>query len=342
MSLIDEKSLKEKKLEELRNLAKTLGIIGISKYKKDELILEILEKTKNEMQNDREESEEVETENRKENIPIKVLGILDLHSDGYGFLRSNGYDSGEEDIYVPPAQVKRFRLKTGDMIEGLSREKRDKEKFKPLIYVNSVNGLGLEKIRGRRNFEDLTPIYPIEKIVLEYDGSNISSRIIDLICPLGKGQRGLIVSPPKAGKTTLLKSIAQSVSKKYPEIEVIVLLIDERPEEVTDMKRSVKGEVIASTFDELPQNHIRVAEIVLERAKRLVETGKDVVLLMDSITRLSRAYNITSPSSGKTLSGGLDPLALNRPKRFFGAARKIEEGGSLTCGYGFKNGRCYI
>lgn len=330
MSLIDEKSLKEKKLEELRNLAKTLGIIGISKYKKDELILEILEKTKNEMQNDREESEEVETENRKENIPIKVLGILDLHSDGYGFLRSNGYNSGEEDIYVPPAQVKRFRLKTGDMIEGLSREKRDKEKFKPLIYVNSVNGLGLEKIRGRRNFEDLTPIYPIEKIVLEYDGSNISSRIIDLICPLGKGQRGLIVSPPKAGKTTLLKSIAQSVSKKYPEIEVIVLLIDERPEEVTDMKRSVKGEVIASTFDELPQNHIRVAEIVLERAKRLVETGKDVVLLMDSITRLSRAYNITSPSSGKTLSGGLDPLALNRPKRFFGAARKIEEGGSLT------------
>lgn len=263
--------------------------------------------------------------------PLKVKGILDLHQDGFGFLRSEGYDSGDDDIYVPHTQVRRFRLKTGDYVEGLAREKHDdREKFSPLIYINKVNGDGPEHLRERRNFEDLTPLYPDEKIDLEWGQEQYSMRIINLISPIGKGQRGLIVSPPKTGKTTLLKSIANAIGKNHPEMHIIVLLIDERPEEVTDMKRSVNAEVVASTFDELPQNHTRISEIVLERAKRLVEHGKDVVILTDSITRLSRAYNITSPYSGKTLSGGLDPMALHKPKRFFGAARNLEEGGSLT------------
>lgn len=325
--------LESKKLQDLKIIAKAVGVAGISKYNKQDLIEEIISQVNiNERNNSEEDYDESSSNDEKDlKDPLKVEGILDLHENGYGFLRSEGYDSGDDDIYVPPVQVRRFKLKTGDFVEGLSREKKDKEKFNALIYVNRVNGDTVENLRNRPDFENLTPIYPTESLTLERDSNNVSMRIMDLISPVGKGQRGLIVASPKTGKTTLLKNIANSIRKNYPDIHVIVLLIDERPEEVTDMKRSVLGaDVVASTFDEMPQNHIRVAEIVIERAKRLVEHKKDVVILVDSITRLSRAYNVTSPYSGKTLSGGLDPLALNGPKRFFGAARNIEEGGSLT------------
>lgn len=325
--------LESKKLQDLKIIAKAVGVAGISKYNKQDLIEEIISQVNINERNNSEEDYEDSSSNDEKDLkdPLKVEGILDLHENGYGFLRSEGYDSGDDDIYVPPVQVRRFKLKTGDFVEGLSREKKDKEKFNALIYVNRVNGDTVENLRNRPDFENLTPIYPRERFTLERDSKNVSMRIMDLISPVGKGQRGLIVASPKTGKTTLLKNIANSIRKNYPEIHVIVLLIDERPEEVTDMKRSVLGaDVVASTFDEMPQNHIRVAEIVIERAKRLVEHKKDVVILVDSITRLSRAYNVTSPYSGKTLSGGLDPLALNGPKRFFGAARNIEEGGSLT------------
>ncbi|MDU2384235.1 MAG: transcription termination factor Rho [Finegoldia magna] len=325
--------LESKKLQDLKIIAKAVGVAGISKYNKQDLIKEIISQVNINERNNSEDDYEDSSSNEEKDLkdPLKVEGILDLHENGYGFLRSEGYDSGDDDIYVPPVQVRRFKLKTGDFVEGLSREKKDKEKFNALIYVNRVNGDTVENLRNRPDFENLTPIYPRERLSLERDSKNVSMRIMDLISPVGKGQRGLIVASPKTGKTTLLKNIANSIRKNYPEIHVIVLLIDERPEEVTDMKRSVLGaDVVASTFDEMPQNHIRVAEIVIERAKRLVEHKKDVVILVDSITRLSRAYNVTSPYSGKTLSGGLDPLALNGPKRFFGAARNIEEGGSLT------------
>lgn len=325
--------LESKKLQDLNIIAKAVGVAGISKYNKQDLIEEIISQVNiNERNNSNEDYDDSSSSDDKDlKDPLKVEGILDLHENGYGFLRSEGYDSGEDDVYVPPVQVRRFKLKTGDFVEGLSREKKDKEKFNALIYVNRVNGDTVENLRNRPDFENLTPIYPRERLTLERESNNVSMRIMDLISPVGKGQRGLIVASPKTGKTTLLKNIANSIRKNYPEIHVIVLLIDERPEEVTDMKRSVLGaDVVASTFDEMPQNHIRVAEIVIERAKRLVEHKKDVVILVDSITRLSRAYNVTSPYSGKTLSGGLDPLALNGPKRFFGAARNIEEGGSLT------------
>ena len=325
--------LESKKLQDLKIIAKAVGVAGISKYNKQDLIKEIISQVNINERNNSEDDYEDSSSNEEKDLknPLKVEGILDLHENGYGFLRSEGYDSGDDDIYVPPVQVRRFKLKTGDFVEGLSREKKDKEKFNALIYVNRVNGDTVENLRNRPDFENLTPIYPRERLTLERDSKNVSMRIMDLISPVGKGQRGLIVASPKTGKTTLLKNIANSIRKNYPEIHVIVLLIDERPEEVTDMKRSVLGaDVVASTFDEMPQNHIRVAEIVIERAKRLVEHKKDVVILVDSITRLSRAYNVTSPYSGKTLSGGLDPLALNGPKRFFGAARNIEEGGSLT------------
>ncbi|MDU5441895.1 transcription termination factor Rho [Finegoldia magna] len=325
--------LESKKLQDLKIIAKAVGVAGISKYNKQDLIEEIISQVNiNERNNSEEDYDESSSNDEKDlKDPLKVEGILDLHENGYGFLRSEGYDSGDDDIYVPPVQVRRFKLKTGDFVEGLSREKKDKEKFNALIYVNRVNGDTVENLRNRPDFENLTPIYPTERLTLERDSNNVSMRIMDLISPVGKGQRGLIVASPKTGKTTLLKNIANSIRKNYPDIHVIVLLIDERPEEVTDMKRSVLGaDVVASTFDEMPQNHIRVAEIVIERAKRLVEHKKDVVILVDSITRLSRAYNVTSPYSGKTLSGGLDPLALNGPKRFFGAARNIEQGGSLT------------
>ena len=250
--------------------------------------------------------------------------------DGYGFLRSDNYQTGANDVYVPQAQIRRFRLKTGDFIVGNARMQHEGERYQALLYVQSVNGDTVDASIHRTPFEDLMPIYPHERLKLETGRTDYSMRIIDYIAPVGKGQRGIIVAPPKAGKTTLLKNIANSITTNNPEVELLVLLIDERPEEVTDMKRSIKGDVIYSTFDEEPQNHTKVAEIVLERAKRLVEHKKDVVILLDSITRLARAYNLTIAPTGRTLSGGLDPGALYKPKRFFGAARNIEEGGSLT------------
>jgi transcription termination factor Rho len=257
-------------------------------------------------------------------------GILEILPDGFGFLRSDNYQSGDRDTYISPSQIRRFNLRTGDRVAGITRAPKEGEKFPALLYVQGVNGDNPESVIRRPYFEDLTPIYPDKKIVLESNPKDLSTRLIDLLAPAGMGQRGLIVSPPKAGKTILLKKIANSITKNYPQIELIVLLIDERPEEVTDMKRSINGDVIYSTFDEMPENHCKVAEMVLERAKRLVEQKKDVVILLDSITRLARAYNLTISPTGRTLSGGLDPGALYRPKKFFGAARNIEEGGSLT------------
>ncbi len=250
--------------------------------------------------------------------------------DGYGFLRGENYLSSNKDVYISPIQIKRFRLNTGDKIKGIARFPKEGEKFPALIFVGDVNGDSPDVAMKRRGFDELIPIHPEERLKLETTQNEIAMRIIDLISPIGKGQRGMIVAPPKVGKTTLLKKIANSITTNNPEIELIVLLIDERPEEVTDMKRSIKGDVIYSTFDELPEHHVKVAEMVLERAKRLTEQNRDVVILLDSITRLARAYNLVVPASGKTLSGGLDPTALHKPKRFFGAARNIENGGSLT------------
>ena len=259
-----------------------------------------------------------------------VEGVLEVLPDGYGFLRSDNYLSGPKDVYVSPSQIRRFSLKTGDKIKGKGRIPKEGEKFQALLYVQSVNGDPPEYASKRVAFEHLTPIYPENRISLETAPRELSTRLIDLIAPIGKDQRGMVVSPPKAGKTILLKKIANSISTNFPDIELIVLLIDERPEEVTDMERSIKGEVISSTFDEVPERHIKVAEMVFERAQRLVEQKKDVVILLDSLTRLARAYNLTIPPTGRTLSGGLDPGALHKPKRFFGAARNIEFGGSLT------------
>ena len=287
---------------------------------------------------DRYNVTEEEREEKKERLKVMInesnssKGVLEIQeNNSFGFLRCSNYLTGENDIYVSPSQIRRFNLRTGDEVEGKVREAKDGEKFKALLFVEQVNGESPDKAIGRKNFENLTPIYPNERLHLETDnGRDLSSRLMDFMCPIGKGQRGIIVAPPKAGKTTLLKRIAQNISKNYPDIKLIVLLIDERPEEVTDMKRSIKGDVIYSTFDEEPQNHAKVSQMVLERAKRMVEQGKDVVILMDSITRLSRAYNLTITPTGRTLSGGLDPGALLMPKKFFGAARNIEEGGSLT------------
>ena len=257
-------------------------------------------------------------------------GILEVLPDGYGFLRGENYLSTPDDVYISPVQIRRFKLDTGDHIKGISRMAKEGERFPSLIFVGEVNGEAPEKAYRRKKFDDLTPIYPTERIKLETEPNEYAMRMIDLISPIGKGQRGMIVAPPKVGKTTLIKKFANSITKNNPEIELIVLLIDERPEEVTDMKRSINGDVIYSTFDELPEHHVKVAEMVIERSKRLVEQGKDVVILLDSITRLARAYNLVIPSSGRTLSGGLDPNALHKPKKFFGAARNIENGGSLT------------
>ncbi|MBL4935802.1 transcription termination factor Rho [Clostridium sp. YIM B02515] len=257
-------------------------------------------------------------------------GVLDVIENNFGFLRGQNYLSGPNDIYVSPSQIRRFNLRTGDMVEGKVRTPKEGEKFKALLYVQSVNGENPEKAVGRKRFETLTPIYPEERLKLETSSLDLSSRLMDIISPIGKGQRGIIVAPPKAGKTTLLKKVANSIAQNHPEVKLIVLLIDERPEEVTDMQRSIKGEVIYSTFDEEPDHHTKVAEMVLERAKRMIEQGQDVVILLDSLTRLSRAYNLTITPTGRTLSGGLDPGALINPKKFFGAARNIEEGGSLT------------
>jgi len=304
--------LEEKTTAQLQEIGKSLGVTGYYKLKKRELIYEILRK---------------ETEN--DGLLLKD-GILEILPDGYGFLRVDGYSPGPEDVYVSPSQIRRFDLRTGDVVLGQVRPPKDNERYFALLRVVAVNLLDPEKSSKRPHFDDLTPVYPDERLRLETDPDEIATRLIDLIAPLGKGQRGLIVAPPKAGKTTVLKKIANSITTNYEDVELIVLLIDERPEEVTDMERSVKGEVVNSTFDQPPENHVRVADLVLERAKRLVEHGKDVVILLDSITRLARAHNLVVPPSGRTLSGGVDPAALHRPKRFFGAARNIEEGGSLT------------
>lgn len=278
-------------------------------------------------------ADEMTDEIRELDSGITAEGILEVMSDGFGFIRCENFLPGDHDVYVAPSQIRRLNLKTGDIISGNTRIKTQAEKFAALLYVNSINGMSPAEAVKRKNFEDLTPIFPNERIRLETDRSSLSMRIVDLVSPIGKGQRGMIVSQPKAGKTTLLKEVAKAVKKNNPEMHLIILLIDERPEEVTDIKEAIEGpnvEVIYSTFDELPEHHKRVSEMVIERAKRLVEHKKDVMILLDSITRLARAYNLTVPPSGRTLSGGLDPAALHMPKRFFGAARNMREGGSLT------------
>lgn len=401
---MEDVNLKDKTLEDLRYIAKLMGMKNATKYRKEELIEKIMEAGEKGLKSsanggdgameqryagdngyrmeerddravaeepDRDEyvertyeddrraaeaeeperierpvtsvavEEKIRPEERKEyengqnafekiESEDPVEGVLEVLPDGYGFLRSDNYLSGPRDVYVSPSQIRRFNLKTGDKVRGKGRIPKEGEKFQALLYVLSVNGDPPEMATKRIPFEHLTPIYPDKRITLETGPRELSTRLIDLIAPIGRGQRGMIVSPPKAGKTILLKKIANSITTNYPEMELIVLLIDERPEEVTDMQRSIKGEVIYSTFDEVPEHHIKVAEMVLERAQRLVEHKKDVVILLDSITRLARAYNLTIPPTGRTLSGGLDPGALHKPKRFFGSARNIENGGSLT------------
>lgn len=350
-------------LVQLRELAKEIGIKNISKKKKSELIEDIklnspkviekdgvilkekiapkiLENNISDENNENGSEQVLEETNEEKKEKFKQMvkssdsakGILEiLDNNNFGFLRCRNYLTSDEDVYVSPAQIRRFNLRTGDEVEGKVRYPKEGEKFKALIFVEKVNGDRPEKAIGRKRFETLIPIYPNERLRLETNNEkDLSSRLMDIVCPIGKGQRGIIVAPPKAGKTSLLKKVAQNISKNYPDIKLIVLLIDERPEEVTDMQRSINGEVIYSTFDEEPQNHSKVAQMVLERAKRMVEQGRDVVILLDSITRLARAYNLTITPTGRTLSGGLDPGALIMPKKFFGAARNIEEGGSLT------------
>ena len=356
----------------LKEIAKARGLKGISTLKKSELVERMVQADEEEKKKtehtaesvqDKAETgriEEVQQESRKpeerkyqreqrednqENKPARapmeqseldsgltVSGILEVLPDGYGFIRSDNYLPGDNDVYVSPSQIRRFNLKTGDILRGNTRVKSQNEKFSALLYVTHINGLRANEMQ-RMNFEDMTPIFPNERLHLERPGGSMAMRITDLVSPIGKGQRGMIVSPPKAGKTTLLKDAAKSILKNNPEMHLIILLIDERPEEVTDMKESIKGknvEIIYSTFDELPEHHKRVSEMTIERAKRLVEHKKDVTIFIDSITRLARAYNLTVPPSGRTLSGGLDPAALHMPKRFFGAARNMREGGSLT------------
>lgn len=342
---MEKQQLDALKISELRDEAKKLGIKGVSSKKKQQLIDEITacnaeEKTENKPvqkeKNTRAEkkSDETPQETNGYSDPVRrtnlMSGVLEILADGYGFLRSDNYQSGENDVYVSQNLIRRFNLKTGDFIVGNSRMQHEGEKYQALLYVQKVNGDPVDVSIRRKAFDDLTPVYPDERLRLESGGIDYAMRLIDIVAPIGKGQRGIIVAPPKAGKTTLLKSIANSITKNNPDVQLIVLLIDERPEEVTDMQRSINGDVIFSTFDEEPQNHAKVAEIVLERAKRLVEHKKDVVILLDSITRLARAYNLVCSPTGRTLSGGLDPGALYKPKRFFGAARNVEEGGSLT------------
>lgn len=359
-------------LANLKEIAKELNIKNISKYKKSELIDEIIKNKVNSIEkngvilkekiapkirsnttNNYQSMGRMQSQNDRSNIQgekshsftekrnynqndleqsVTVSGILEIQeNNSFGFLRGKNCLSSNEDVYVSPAQIRRFNLSTGDKLEGKVREPKEGEKFKALIYLEKVNDESPEKAIGRTRFEKLTPIYPKERIRLERkDENDLSTRLMDIICPIGKGQRGMIVAPPKAGKTTLLKKLAQNISKNCPEVKLIVLLIDERPEEVTDMQRSIDGEVMYSTFDEEPQNHEKVSKMVLEHGKRRVEQGQDVVILLDSLTRLSRAYNLTITPTGRTLTGGLDPGALIMPKKFFGAARNIEEGGSLT------------
>jgi len=306
------RDLEHKTLTELAEMAAEYEIPNIAKLRKRQVIEAIMQ-----------------AQAQKDGMEY-TKGVLEILPDGFGFLRRGDYAPSNEDIYVSVSQIRRFMLRTGDTVSGLVRPPKDTEKYHALLRVERVNDLDPEQSSGRKPFEDLTPIYPNRRLRLETDSKEIAMRLMDVISPIGKGQRGMIVSPPKAGKTTLLKNIANSLTTNHPELELIVLLIDERPEEVTDMQRSVHGEVISSTFDQPSENHVRVAELVLERAKRMVESGRDVVILLDSITRLARAYNLVEPPSGRTLSGGVDPSALHKPKRFFGAARNIEEGGSLT------------
>ncbi|MGM0366156.1 MAG: transcription termination factor Rho [Actinomycetota bacterium] len=340
--------LNSKKLLDLREIAKQLNVNGYSKLKKDELIEKIMEassgdgsseaakkteKTEKRSEEAATEMTYIQSEGKTKELEVyeeRMRGILDILADGYGFLRVSGYLPGNKDIYVSQSQIRRFRLRQGDEVYGQVRPPKDNEKYNALIRIEKINGGNPEFVRKRGPFERLTPIYPEDRLRLETGKGGIAPRVMDLITPIGKGQRGLIVSPPKAGKTTILKEIANSVSVNNPEVHIIVLLVDERPEEVTDMERSVKGEVISSTFDQPSDNHIQVSELVLQRAKRLVEHGKDVLILLDSITRLARAYNLSIPASGRVLSGGVDSTALFPPKSFFGAARNIEYGGSLT------------
>lgn len=337
-------------LADLKEIAKARGIKGTSTMKKAQVVEAMLK----EDEKDKAAGKEVavksvvpantparrpEQSGEEEKFPseldsgITASGILEVMADGFGFIRCENYLPGENDVYVAPSQIRRFGLKTGDILEGNTRIKTQNEKFSALLYVKSINGYAPDVAMRRKNFEDMTPIFPDERLKLETPGCTVAMRIMDLMSPVGKGQRGMIVSPPKAGKTTLLKEVAKSITKSAPDSHLIILLIDERPEEVTDIKEAIEGpnvEVIYSTFDELPEHHKRVSEMVIERAKRLVEHKKDVVILLDSITRLTRAYNLVVPPSGRTLSGGLDPAALHMPKRFFGAARNMREGGSLT------------
>ena len=325
-------------LATLKELAKARGLKGISTLKKAELIEAML--NEDDKENAKEVKEEIKNEKQGSNVDIEQLdsgrtvnGILEVMPDGYGFIRYKNYLPGEDDVYVSPSQIRRFGLKTGDILTGNTRVKTMQEKFSALLYLTQINGVSPAEAAKRRNFEDMTPIFPNKRLSLETGRTSTSMRVMDLLSPIGKGQRGMIVSPPKAGKTTLLKQVALSVRKNNPEVHLLILLIDERPEEVTDIKEAIEGdnvEVIYSTFDELPEHHKRVSEMVIERAKRLVEHKKDVMILLDSITRLARAYNLVVPPSGRTLSGGLDPAALHMPKRFFGAARNMREGGSLT------------
>ena len=341
-------------LADLREIAKTREIKGATSLKKGDLIEAMLEADeKDKLQGKEvelkmvltksgEEKDTKKEETKKEDEDkypadldsgISAHGILEVMPDGYGFIRCANYLPGENDVYVAPSQIRRFNMKTGDIIDGNTRIKTQSEKFSALLFVKKINNLPPEIAGKRKNFEDMTPIFPNERLRLETQGATVSMRIMDLMSPVGKGQRGMIVSPPKAGKTTLLKEVAKSIKQNSPDMHLIILLIDERPEEVTDIREAIEGpnvEVIYSTFDELPEHHKRVSEMVIERAKRLVEHKKDVMILLDSITRLTRAYNLTVPPSGRTLSGGLDPAALHMPKRFFGAARNMREGGSLT------------
>lgn len=352
-------------LNDLKEIAKSRGIKGTSTMKKAQLVEAMLAKDAEEVETSQEKNvhadksvpadknmqadknvpaEKSSSAEERTTVPeektlsdldsgIAANGILEVMPDGYGFIRCENYLPGENDVYVAPSQIRRFNLKTGDIIEGNTRIKTQAEKFSALLYVKKINGYQPDIAAKRVNFEDMTPIFPDERLSLETAGASVAMRVMDLISPVGKGQRGMIVSPPKAGKTTLLKEVAKSIKRNNPEMHMIILLIDERPEEVTDIKEAIEGpnvEVIYSTFDELPEHHKRVSEMVIERAKRLVEHRKDVVILLDSITRLTRAYNLVVPTSGRTLSGGLDPAALHMPKRFFGAARNMRGGGSLT------------
>ena len=328
-------------LSTLKDLARARGLKGISTMKKAELIERMLEEDEKDKQASREQVKEMSANTGDKEVHdidrldsgITAHGILEVLPDGYGFIRSANYLPGENDVYVSPSQIRKFNLKTGDILEGNTRIKTQQEKFSALLYLTKINDIDPMRAMRRTNFEDMTPIFPDERLRMECGKTSTAMRIVDLLSPIGKGQRGMIVSPPKAGKTTLLKQVALSVRKNNPEIHLLILLIDERPEEDTDIKETIEGdnvEVIYSTFDELPDHHKRVSEMVIERAKRLVEHKKDVMILLDSITRLARAYNLTVPPSGRTLSGGLDPAALHMPKRFFGAARNMRGGGSLT------------